>query len=339
MYKRIGISEERKEIIFERYNSRQGEHYCLQTGLGLTLVKAIMERYKGIVTLESTVCVGSTFTLIFPSSMLSHQFSCEDVISNKKSVISHIYKSELTTNDKHESSSEEIPFENNAHTIMVIEDNDDMRMYITSILREKYKVIALSSATHALEKIKEVHIHLIVSDIMMEEMDGFAFLHALKQLPIEEHIPLIFLTARDFEEDKIRSLREGAIHYLTKPFSPEILLAIIESSIQHETSLIHSNMQKIKKEVDTILDKDSYISNKKRFSIEAESINRYMSECDFTRREQQVFNLIIEGKSDKEIAIVLDLSIKTVANHNQRIYHKANVNSRYELLSKVYALR
>ncbi len=335
----IGISDERQKLIFDRYNSRQGDHLYLQTGLGLTLVKSIMEGYLGDVALQSTEGIGSSFTLTFPSHMISHHFSHDNVIRNKESIITNIYKHELMFDEHNRTLIDATYPEDTEHTIMVVEDNDDMRTYITSVLMEKYNVISVSSATQALEELKKMDVHIIVSDIMMEEMDGHAFLQALKQLPLEEPIPLIFLTARDCEEEKIKSLKEGAIRYLTKPFSPEMLLAIIENSIQHDTLLIHSKMQKIKKEVDTILERDNSSRGKNKTYSDSDLLNQFISFTGFSKREQQVFSLIIAGKSDKEIAILLDLSVKTIANHNQRIYHKANVNSRYELLSKVYALR
>ncbi|WP_320122873.1 ATP-binding protein [uncultured Sphaerochaeta sp.] len=318
----IGIAPEDQERIFEQFEVVEDASSSMQTGLGLPLVKHILEEYGGAIELESRLGEGSVFILRFPSLLL-HQ--TETTVS--ESELEHLYLSEF----RHlEMECPETP--SDSPTILVVEDNDDLRWYIQSILQKKYRVLSASSADRALQLLEKEDVALIISDVMMPQMDGHAFLKEVRMRFVDTPIPLIFLTARDSMEEKIDSLAEGAIRYLTKPFRSEVLLAIIESILSHDQALIGSRIQQFREGLNVLLDVMEHPSHGQKRPY----MDELVAACNLSEREKQVLHLISEGKSDKEIGLELSLSVKTVANHNRNIYAKCKVSGRYELLAKLY---
>ena len=329
----LGIAKTDLTTIFDRYfhgktGSKQG-----QTGLGLALVKHIMEGYGGAVTVESQIHKGSTFHLYFPPNMIK-KLDHKEKEPHIKSGTSVLYTSDfspvsttLTTcaNDK-------LP------TVLIVEDNVDMATYIASILTEHYRVFVASSGQEGLEIVEREQIDLIISDIMMPKMDGHAFLIAMRQLTATRPIPLIFLTARDALEEKIDSIRSGAVNYITKPFDKEMLLVTISGTLAHDRELIETRIEHLRAGIDLLLQEVEHPSASTLSESHRAASNKFIREHGYSEREVEVFVLILAGKSDKEIASMLDLSVRTVANHNRRLYQKAQVHNRYELISKVWKL-
>lgn len=129
------------------------------------------------------------------------------------------------------SSSEEVP------TLLVVDDDSDMRHYLKQLLGKSYRVVTESSATDALELLPSVKPHLIVSDVMMLGIDGYKFCNLIKSNPSYCHIPVILLTAKSSIEDHIGGLNVGADAYVTKPFEPTYLLALIRSTLLNRTKM------------------------------------------------------------------------------------------------------
>lgn len=327
----IGISDTDKQSIFTRYYHISGEGNHSQTGLGLALVKTIMENYGGSVAVESTLGKGSRFTLTFPSPMVGQWESS----SQQKAVSSGMGK--LYTSEFAESAAPEDQSEDPTKpSVLVVDDNIDMCSYIVTILREHYRVLCTYNGKEALDLIDTEVIGLIICDIMMPTMDGHQFLNELKNRSLEHPIPLIFLTARDSVEEKIGSLQEGAVHYITKPFSEEVLLATIERTLAHDRQTIASHIGAMRKRIEEVFEEMEHPQPHGSLRQGKIHIEQFAHEANLSSRELQVLSLILAGKSDKEIAVSLDLSVKTVANHNRRLYQKAQVSSRYELIAKLY---
>ncbi len=183
-----GIANTHREKIFEQFEVIEDGSASMQTGLGLPLVKHIMEGYGGVVTLDSMVGKGSTFTLVFPSSVVEVRQSLPEASSS----LAPLYLSDF-------SSLAPTAIEQDPHlpTILVLEDNNDLRSYIQSILQPSYKIVGASSAHEALDILGKQKIDLIISDIMMPAMDGHQFLKEARNLFKDDPIPLIFLTAAE----------------------------------------------------------------------------------------------------------------------------------------------
>ena len=325
----VGIASDDQIHIFERYYYKSGSTNFGQSGLGLTLTQSIMNHLGGRVLIESRKGVGSTFTLLFPASMIADMPSNAS-LQRTATGRSALYMGEILPTAEQlcalEGKPEHIPL------ILVVEDNPDMCRYILDILSESYRVICAQHGLQALHLLHQITPHLIVCDIMMPLMDGKQFLSELRSRYQENPIPLIFLTARDSVEEKIDSLQAGAVHYLTKPFSGEILLATIATTLTHDQQVASSRTELMKKRIDAVFEEiESPTLPRKERSIE-----HFIAEHTLSARETEILRLLLAGKSDKEIAEQLAISTRTVANHNRHLYQKAEVKGRYELVARFY---
>lgn len=210
-----GISEKAKSHIFERYYQANGEHQTSGTGIGLALVKNLVDLHHAEISVESKEGKGSTFSL----SLLTDEKYPEAL---------HFSKNE-PKKPAEEAANEVMNRER--RKILIVEDNADIRDYINVILQDEYEVI---TAVNGLDGLEKAHTHMpdiIISDIMMPEMDGVNMTRQLKNDEMTSHIPIILLTAKDSLTDKEEGYESGADSYLTKPFSAKLLLARISNII------------------------------------------------------------------------------------------------------------
>jgi PAS domain S-box-containing protein len=243
----IGIKEEDLPLIFERFqqtdNSSSRRHEG--TGIGLSLAKELIELQGGKIEVESEYGSGSTFTIYIPTGKdhISDQNqikeeSDEITLTQKEIELSDLGYDEVKIRE--EKPTGERPL------ILFIDDNLDVRRYVTGILSKKYDVITAEDGLKGLERLKEYIPDLIISDIMMPRMDGYQFCKSVKSNPELRHIPLIFLTAKADTELKIEGLEEGADDYIVKPFNSQELLARVKSILRIR-ELIRENLAKEKK--------------------------------------------------------------------------------------------
>ncbi len=208
-----GIHPKDLPHIFERfYQSKQADQKLYGgTGIGLALVNEFAQLMGGRSYAESKLGVGSNFYFELPKK----------VVAQEKLLVPQI--SELP-------SEEEVFSIGSDFTILIVEDNHDMREFIHQLLHKKYKQVLLAhNGAEGLEILKEhgTDIHLIVSDVMMPEVDGLTMLKAIKGNPEWRGIPVVMLTALAAERDKMTALTIGVDDYLTKPFSvPELLIRV-----------------------------------------------------------------------------------------------------------------
>lgn len=333
----VGIAQEEQEHIFSRYYHGSNNTQQSQTGLGLTLVKTIMDTYEGTVELTSELGLGSTFTLTFPSHMVS-QPETHDSDPNESVTSTHlgkVYTSELATVQEQEHIQANIA-NRDKPAILVIDDNEDMCSYLLSVLGGLYQVQLAHHGKEALELLSHHTIDLIICDIMMPIMDGHSFISELHNQHTKHPIPLIFLTARESMEEKIESLQEGAVHYITKPFSTGMLLATIARTLEHDREVASSQVQLVRNRISSLFDELEQPSINGASTAKNEQLQELIQKAQLSARETEILHLIVAGKSDKEVARTLNLSVRTVANHNHRLYQKVGVGSRFELISRIY---
>ena len=227
--------------VFERfYQSKQVDQKLYGgTGIGLALVKELAHLMNGKVKAESTLGAGSRFYFEFPK---------------KKVAVAEVLALPINETVEDDPVIDSIGSD---FKIMVVEDNPDMRNFIVQLLRKKYKqvLIAKNGAEGiALLKANNISIDLIVSDIMMPEVDGLEMLKMIKSHPEWFKIPVVMLTALAAERDKLSALTIGVDDYLTKPFSvPELMIRVqnlLYNSHQRkqvqnseEENIINSNSQ------------------------------------------------------------------------------------------------
>ncbi len=250
----IGIDEKDVAHVFDRYFQSSHSNHRGQggTGIGLSLSSELAQLLGGTLTVASALGKGSTFRLEFPKKMAPPSTSANVQIAIPE-------KAADTSSTLIEASSDEAVTEASAHSVLLVEDNYELRLFIKGLLVEQgYQVIAATNGQEALDKMDRREPDLIVSDVMMPIMDGFTFLQHVKQTPKWTKIPFIMLTARAAFKDKMRALQTGVDDYLLKPFEPEELLIRIAKLIQN------ANERKafIAAEAETETDTDQLSGNK-----------------------------------------------------------------------------
>jgi DNA-binding response OmpR family regulator len=221
-----GISEDRLPHIFERYQSSAltNQKYKEGLGVGLAITKEYVELHSGSIKVESVVNEGARFTITLPilPEIELDPYSADTItfpIQNENS-------DTVTT----------LSSEPNAQ-ILLLEDNIDMSKYVRSILdTHGFKTSHSENGVAGLEYLKTNSPDLIISDIMMPEMDGMEFLKEIRSLSKFEKTPTIFLTARSDIEGKIDSFRLGVNDYLVKPFNPEELIARVRNLLSFQSA-------------------------------------------------------------------------------------------------------
>lgn len=224
-----GIEETEKEQIFKAFyqSSNNGE---IGTGIGLHLTHSLVELHHGTITCENNPeGPGCRFIVRIPMDnfhLLPEEMSEETTDVQPKPEISPISHYEMeeanVTEDKNK---------NSRYHILIVEDNEEIRRYLTLELSPKYHIKGCANGKEALEEIFHKEPDLIISDIMMPEMDGFTLCRKIKANINLNHIPIILLTARVQEEDRIEALERGADAYITKPFNSHILEKTISNLI------------------------------------------------------------------------------------------------------------
>lgn len=220
----IGIPEKDVPYIFDRYyqSATTDKLHSQGIGIGLSLVREFTLLHGGDITVTSTLNEGSCFTLQIPIKV-----SAPGLFENGE-----VHHEEI-----------DVTFDNFSHKplVLVVEDNDEMRFYLKEILGGHVNTAEASNGRVALEWLKAHKPDLIISDVMMPEMDGYEFLTHLKSSPLYRGIPVVMLTARASEEDMLQGLSLGVDDYIIKPFSSKELKIrihnlLMNQEIRHEWS-------------------------------------------------------------------------------------------------------
>ncbi len=218
----IGIPRERLDSIFERFYSYasavRGE--VKGSGIGLSLCKEIVELHHGTIEVDSKVGVGTTFTTRLRTG--NQHFTMQEIIFDERNTSSEESATESTIPTPTKTPE-------GARKVVLAEDNSEMRGFIRNNLADTYEVIEAENGEEALTKIRETHPDIIVTDLMMPNMDGIELTEKIRNDFEISHIPIIMLTARQTPEDRILAMRYGADGYITKPFSMELLMAQIDN--------------------------------------------------------------------------------------------------------------
>ncbi len=210
----IGISEADLPHIFDRFHRVESLDGRQGTGIGLALVKELMQVLGGRIEVTSNFDEGTAFRVYFP---INHEKSESNSTGPKLMPVNHQPKDV----DRVAISPNHLPM------VLLAEDNADVALYIKSCLESDYQLAYCVDGKEALAMAIECIPDLIITDVMMPEMDGFAFCQAIKEDERTNHIPVIMLTAKATVEDRLSGLRLGADAYLTKPFHKEELLVRI----------------------------------------------------------------------------------------------------------------
>lgn len=321
-----GIPPELQKKIFEPYYQIGHKNTGLQgMGLGLPIVKKVVDGLEGTITIESQPdkANGTTITIVLPAHTLS---SNDEVVKSDTGISKLKYEFSFDTIADGE-------FKTGRRTLLLIENNITMINFLLQKFSTSYNVFCARNGIEALRKLHEMTVFpdLILSDVMMDKMDGFSFAKKLSEQGRYAHIPLIFLTAKSTRLDKLKGLKLGAIDFISKPFSFE------ELNQKIETVLDNINKQQ-KAILSTSIANLNALKNLEADSPPASALSRFEENCKllhFTARETEIARLIVKGKTYKAIAKELFISEKTVAKHIQNLFEKAEVSNKVELINKL----
>lgn len=237
----IGMGTEEQGHLFEMfyqasYDSSKG------TGLGLALSKELIELHKGNIAVQSEKDKGSIFTICLRSG--NAHFDEEQIHPRKETYNSQVsawIENYYTPAAKPLSPlpDDAIPVKSNEEkgTVLIVEDHNDLRDFLSQRLSADYNVITANDGTEGIQKIFDEMPDVVISDVMMPKTDGIAMTKSLKDDIRTRHIPVILLTARSTEENKLLGFHANADAYITKPFNVDILEGTISSLLENRTKL------------------------------------------------------------------------------------------------------
>ncbi|MBR3565722.1 MAG: response regulator [Paludibacteraceae bacterium] len=235
----IGIEKNKLSALFERFTSNNeinAGFNIVGTGIGLNLVKELVDLHHGFIDVKSEVGEGSTFTVMFRRGH-DHfgedvDYIVDDTVSDKDAESKVVGTARVVENVDNP-------------TLLVVEDNDDMGKFLADILSANYNIVIAKDGQEGIDKAKELSPVLIISDLMMPNKDGLALVQELKQDINTSHIPIILLTAKTAIESKLEALKYGADDYITKPFSPVYLVVRVENILEQRKRLQQNYRQNL----------------------------------------------------------------------------------------------
>lgn len=229
----IGIPLDKQDKIFDRFYqvdnmlSRKGEG----TGIGLSLVKSIVELLNGSINLKSVPDHGTLFEIDLPI-FKNPQFQTTE--KNDPETFGYIPVKKIENKEfPNQKRTENKSLEN----LLLVEDNREMRSFLKSILKDNFNIVEAENGADGLKEVYNLIPDIIISDIMMPEMNGLEFCKKLKSDYKTSHIPIVLLTAKSDNDYQIEGFDLGADDYILKPFSPNVLLARLKNILELRNAL------------------------------------------------------------------------------------------------------
>jgi DNA-binding NarL/FixJ family response regulator len=290
-------------------------------GLGLPIVKKIVQGLSGDILLQNN--------LNEPGILLT--VSLNKYVSTENEIVSADTKAKNFSLDQDSYITKITAYDKSKQNILIVEDNYSMANYLINKLATNYNVYSSENGDEALKRLRDMESlpDLIISDIMMDKVDGYEFAKIISNDPDYSHIPFVFLSAKSAKDDKLRGLRSGAIDFIQKPFNIHELLQKIES--------ILTNVTKYKQALLTTALHNLKTRTNPGFK---NSQDQFLKNCDFYRltpREKDIVKLIHEGYNYKTIGATLFISERTVTKHVQNIFEKLDVSNKIKLINKLEA--
>ena len=233
-----GIEEEALPHLFDRFYQARGA--VGGTGIGLSLVKAYVDLHHGDIRVESNEGEGSRFFISLPAVQPGYD-PVKDrearPVAERELVDDSYVPEDINAKEAADRITNAEDFDADRPLVLIIDDNNGMRAYLRSILKDRYNVSEAADGRQGLEKARREVPKLIVCDVMMPVMDGLEFTRQLKEDIATSHIPVVLLTARSLPEQREKGYETGADSYLTKPFSGQVLLSRIDNLLRSRTLL------------------------------------------------------------------------------------------------------
>ncbi|WP_298531662.1 hybrid sensor histidine kinase/response regulator transcription factor [uncultured Algibacter sp.] len=222
-----GLDKDQLSKIFERFYQveQMNKTYYGSTGIGLEVVQNFVQLHKGKIEVESVKGEGTTFKVIFPAG--NSHLSEEEISMEKAQITSQKDQFERTNTSSSNKTKTPENLEKTEvagnQTLLIVEDNVELRNYLKTELKQIYKVIVANNGKEGLQMAQEHLPNIILTDVIMPEMNGLAFCQNIKKDLRTSHIPLLMLTAKARIDDRIESIQFGADAYMVKPFDMRLL--------------------------------------------------------------------------------------------------------------------
>ncbi len=222
----IGISDNNRALIFDRFYQVKSDNYHEGSGIGLTIVREFLNLLNGQIEVKSQPGEGTDFYLHLP---VTNRAPIEEFV-NKASAEVDLLKTDNSTDD--------LPL------LLIIDDQTDMLNYLHGLLRRHYRILTSNNGNEGLKVALEQIPDIIISDVMMPEMDGFEFLQRIKSNILTSHIPVLLLTAKADRPSRLEGLELGAEAYLVKPFDREELFIRLRKLLDLR-KVLHQRFQEL----------------------------------------------------------------------------------------------
>lgn len=216
------------ELFYQGSNNKEGSF--VGTGVGLPFVKQMMEQMNGSVEARNRKEGGAELVLTLPLKQMP-EIPRQCTEWREQEIV------ETIPDAPQEEKAEQGETIHERPVVLVVEDNDDIVCYITTLLEQRYEVRKAANGYEALLDAEEMHPDLIVTDLMMPEMDGYELCNRVRNSELICHVPIVVVSARGEDEDRIRALENGADAYLQKPFNAEELMVRVEKLIEQRKML------------------------------------------------------------------------------------------------------
>lgn len=268
----IGMSAEHVQHIFESFYQIDVHH--AGSGIGLALVKAFVEMHGGTISVDSHKGKGAVFTIEMP---MQQQGVPEEHVE-KNIILKNLKEGALVSADQETIQTAPEPVErDDKETVLVIDDNVDVRDYVKALLYGKYTVIEASNGQEGIQQAMKYVPDVVICDVMMPVMDGMECCRRLKSEVQTSHIPVMMLTAYTMDEQKVMGYECGADSYILKPFSARLLLVRLRNLIDNRRRLQSFFADKTSLRKEPIADLDKGFVEKLRTLIEEQLGNSELS--------------------------------------------------------------
>ncbi|MBN1413007.1 MAG: substrate-binding domain-containing protein [Spirochaetales bacterium] len=316
----IGMQKSQLPHIFAPYYQISHSKRNIQgIGMGLSIVKQIITQANGTIEVKSTHEQGAEFIVsleLAPADTAATVIGPDDTACEHNPAITPVLKKEQ--------------FDPDRKTIFLVEDNVQMLSHLQNHFIQYYNVFYAGNGKLALTKLSYIpRPDLIISDVMMDEMDGFEFYARLKARVQYKSIPIIFLTALYSEQKKLMALEQGVLDFIAKPFSIKELEARVVALLNHDSAQKTEHLQSFTNKLNEYIQTAQMRDCTEDYYI----LNKNCGQFNITEREKIVAVLLLQGLENKEIAVELNCALGTVKKHISNIFRKCNVQNRVELLN------
>lgn len=273
----IGIDPEDLNNIFTRFYTNKTSEAGTTNGIGLSLTKDLVELHHGTINAISKHSEGTTFIIEIPID--KKEYNDAEVERLQQITVNDDAPELLTPGNIYEVKKDETEdFEKGHTTILLVEDNEELLVLMKNILSKHYHILTATNGIEGINTLKNKDVDIIVSDVMMPEMDGLELCRVLKKNLETSHIPVILLTAKNTVDDRIECYNAGADGYISKPFDLKVLDARINNFLSNKKS----KQKEFKTDVEINISTLEYPSLDEQFLTNAvKIIEEYLTETEF----------------------------------------------------------